>query len=481
MSKKEPLFELIHSLSFSEKGYFKKSCGSSERVYVKLFDLINNQASYSEVEILKAIRNESISKNFSVSKRYLYDSVLSALIQYQSQKNIESQLNNDIESIKILFNKGLHDQTEKLLNKAKEIARGHELFHHLLQLLAFEYSFNQFKMRNSEQLFKEEEEILARLQQVSNGNKWYLSVLSWVQKNDTAKSQQELDEISALFNNGLQQIDNTTFKGINTFHAANTIYNYSIGNMNEATNAKIQQLETYIANPKLREVNYKNFLLVYGNVLSLIYNNGDIEKFNEYYSRFFELKSTNSRQLILEKEIEFAHGVGLFKLSKDYEGGTRFLKKIEPELTSIEQKLSLIRVSDIQFNAAVMFFWIGDLRSSLKWLNKILDNEKIESRQFLHCYAKIFELVIHLELGNTQLLLSLSKSVFRYLYQRNKVHDFENTILNYLKKFIKTEAVFQKTLFNELKADLNELAKDVIKSKAMDHFDYIKWLDEKTA
>ncbi|HLC82755.1 MAG TPA: hypothetical protein VJI69_02925, partial [Bacteroidia bacterium] len=348
MSKKEPLFELIHSLSVPEKGYFKKNCGPADQVYVKIFDLINKQTSYNEKEVLKAIRNESVSKNFSVSKRYLYDSILSVLIRYQSQKNIESQLNIDIESIKILFNKGLYDQTEKLLSRAKEVARSYELFHHLLQLLAFEYSFNQFKMRDSERLFKEEEEILEQLQQVSTGNKWYLKVLAWVQKNDKAKSQQEINEITTLFSSNLSKIDDKTFKGINTFHAANTIYNYSIGNMNEATNAKIRQLETYITNPKLREVNYKNFLLVYGNVLSLIYNNGDQEKFKEYYSKFFELKSSHTNQVILEKEIEFAHGVGLFKLNKDYKGGTAFLKKIEPELKTLEHKLSLIRVSDIQ-------------------------------------------------------------------------------------------------------------------------------------
>src|SRR3989344_4962187 len=123
MSKKEPLFELIHSLSVPEKGYFKKNCGPGDQVYVKMFDLINKQTNYNEKEILKAIRNESVSKNFSVSKRYLYDSILSVLIRYQSQKNIESQLNIDIESIKILFNKGLYDQTEKLLSRAKEVAR----------------------------------------------------------------------------------------------------------------------------------------------------------------------------------------------------------------------------------------------------------------------------------------------------------------------------------------------------------------------
>ena len=127
-----------------------------------------------------------------------------------------------------------------------------------------------------------------------------------------------------------------------------------------------------------------------------------------------------------------------------------------------------------------MFFWTGDLRSSLKWLNKILRNEKVESRQYLYCYAKIFELVIHIELGNTQLLLSLSKSTFRYLYQRNKVHDFENIILTYLKKFIKSGSFHQTTLFNDLKMELNELATDPIRSKAMDHFDYINWLEEKT-
>ncbi|HEY1040601.1 MAG TPA: hypothetical protein VGF30_14405, partial [Bacteroidia bacterium] len=135
---------MIHSLSASEKGYFKKNSPASDNIYVKLFDLINGQENYDENKLLKAIKNESASKNFSVTKRYLYDAILASLVSYQSQKNVESQLNNEIESIRILYNKGLYDQCEKMLHKSKETARSFELYHHLLQLLAFEYSFNQF-------------------------------------------------------------------------------------------------------------------------------------------------------------------------------------------------------------------------------------------------------------------------------------------------------------------------------------------------
>jgi len=476
----DPLYELINSLSISEKGYFKKSVPKNS-IYVKLFDILNTQKTYNEKEISKLFKSNSESKNIAVVKNYLYESILASLQNYHKEKTIEWQLNAATEQLKILYDKGLYNQCKLLLEKSKKLAYEYELYIYLLPLIAFEFAYNQFKLIDSTQLFEEEKQVLNLLNEISTRNAWYSKVLAWVQQNDKAKNEVELNELSSLYQKPKGVFTSKEpFKAINSAYGTDTLYYYAIGNPDKATEAKLNQLTTYLGNDLMRNLNYKNFLLVYANVLSLLYNSKQTELFQKYYSKLPEYFQKNSSFPYLEKEIIFAHGLSVFKLNNDWLGGKVFSDSIEQELDKTEGKLSLIRLSDIQFNAAVCCFWANDFRSSVKWLNKILNNPKIENRLYLHCYSKILQLILHTELNNVDLLKSLSTSTYKYLYKKNKIYEFEEIILKHLKFFLKTKSeIERKKSYQNLYYDLQIISQDKIKSQAMDHFDYLKWLEKK--
>lgn len=480
MNDKDSLYELVNSLSISEKGYFKKSVPKNS-VYVKLFDILNKQKTYNEKEIINLFKSNSESKNIAVVKNYLYDSILTSLRNYHQEKNVEWQLSGATEQLKLLYDKGLYNQCEVLLDKTKKLAYEHELYIYLLPLFSFEYVYNQFKLIDSTGLFEEEKKVLSLLNEMSTRNAWYSKVLSWVQKNDKAKNEEEFQEISALYAQTKGQFtSNEPFKALNSSYGTATLYYYAIGDPDKATNAKINQLNTYLDNDLMRNLNYKNFLLVYANVLSLLYNSKQISLFQEYYTKLPLYLQKNSTFPYLEKEIVFAHGLSLYKLKNDWLGGKKFIESLEEELDGIQSKFSLIRLSDIQFNAAVCCFWDKDLRASIKWLNKIFANPKIENRLYLYCYSRIIQLIIHTELNNVDLLKSLSTSTYKYLYKKNKMYEFEEVILKHLKFFLKTKSELErKKMYQDLSNDLLPLSHDKIKAQAMEHFDYLKWLEAK--
>jgi hypothetical protein len=482
MEENDPLLELIGSMSVAEKGYFKKKALKEDAVYLRLFDELKKLKKPASSQLKPTFEKVLKGKNVSVAKNYLFEAIVDSLVDYQAARNVESRLNRLIESVRVLYAKGLYTSCEKLLQKGKELAKDQQLYPQLLQLYAFEYTYNQFRLYDLAPLYAEERKTLDTLMKQSRNNEWYTNLMMWLQKNDKVKSEKERAEIDRLYeaSRGFDKEEHISFRGLNTIHAADTIYQYAIGNPAEALNAKIRQLENYLSNGPMRESNYRTFLLVYANALSLLYNSKETERFTDLYNRFREYVMPNSSHALLEKEIEFAHGLGLFKLRNDPAGGLVFVKQIAPELEIIGNKLSLIRFTDICFNAAMIAFRQQEFRYSLYWLNKILNNGRIESRQYVYCYARIFELIVHLELGNTQLLQSLSTSTFRYLYKRNKVHDFETVILAYLKKFIRnTSDSERKILFGNLKSELEGISKDPVKASAMEHFDYIGWLKEK--
>lgn len=123
---KEALFELIKSLSKSEKRYFKllssRHTIGDENNYVKLFDFIDKQTAYDEDAIFIEFKDEAFLHRFSITKKRLYDHVLSALDAFHATNSVDAQLFKMLHSADILFNKSLYDQCARVLRSAEKLA-----------------------------------------------------------------------------------------------------------------------------------------------------------------------------------------------------------------------------------------------------------------------------------------------------------------------------------------------------------------------
>jgi hypothetical protein len=98
----------------------------------------------------------------------------------------------------------------------------------------------------------------------------------------------------------------------------------------------------------------------------------------------------------------------------------------------------------------------------------------------MHCYSRILQLILHYEMDNTELVNSLLRSTYRYLSKRKRIYEFEEVMLGSMKKIIQTGGGEKtKEIFTDLKTELEKIKSDPYKKHAMDHFDYISWLDEK--
>ena len=90
---KEGLFELIKSLSKSEKRYFKlissRHTIGDENNYVRLFDFIDKQDVYNEKQLFIEFNGEAFLHRFSITKKRLYNHVLNALYEFYSSSSID--------------------------------------------------------------------------------------------------------------------------------------------------------------------------------------------------------------------------------------------------------------------------------------------------------------------------------------------------------------------------------------------------------
>ncbi|MBA3972141.1 MAG: hypothetical protein H0X46_08355, partial [Bacteroidetes bacterium] len=111
------LFQLIKSLSKSEKRYFsiyasRHTLGEKNN-YVILFSAIDKQTEYDEGAILNQFKKEPFINKFSITKARLYDVILDSMSAFHSSSSIDAQLKRDLHCAEILYKKTLYEQCAK--------------------------------------------------------------------------------------------------------------------------------------------------------------------------------------------------------------------------------------------------------------------------------------------------------------------------------------------------------------------------------
>lgn len=124
ITKKDALFQLIKSLSKSEKRQFKLYAGrlgvNEEKNFMALFEVLDKLEEPDEQVILKKTKIKK--QQLSNAKAHLYKQILVSLRLNPLQQNIKVQIREQLDYATILFNKGLHRQSLKILDKAKALA-----------------------------------------------------------------------------------------------------------------------------------------------------------------------------------------------------------------------------------------------------------------------------------------------------------------------------------------------------------------------
>jgi hypothetical protein len=134
---------------------------------------------------------------------------------------------------------------------------------------------------------------------------------------------------------------------------------------------------------------------------------------------------------------------------------------------------------------ANVLFGAERYRDALRQINHVLNDNESNLRQDIYSFSKLFNLVVHYELGNFDLLDYLIKSTERFYLKRKKTaevgYEFEVTFIRSFKKLIKISRSFTKSkaIFASMREELQTLMRDQNEKVALEYFDYITWIDAK--
>lgn len=205
------VFQLIRSLQKSEKRnfklYIKRNSSNQDLKTVELFDAIDHLDEYDETVLLKKV--SSIKRQqLSNAKAHLYKQILASLRVLKSTESIDMQLHEQLDYAKILYNKGLHLQSLKILEKAKDLAKAHNQDSLLMQVISMEKKIESLHITRSiqnraETLAEEALDVNIRRRMITRLSNLALKLYSWYVQNGHARDKDDQKHIDKFFQDNL--------------------------------------------------------------------------------------------------------------------------------------------------------------------------------------------------------------------------------------------------------------------------------------
>lgn len=489
MKVTDDLFQLIKSLDQSEKRYFKVFAtmhikGAESNKYVTLFDAIEKQDEYDEAAIRKEFKNEKFLNQLHVAKNYLYNNILKSLRLYHSDKSKLNELIDILRDVQILYDKSLYKQCRKLLDKAKKIAYTYEKHAQILAVLDWEKTLARtlsYTSSSEKELMQFYEEHNDAIDKLSNINEyWKLSMNSYFlrKKQGEIRDKEELKKFNEIIKHPLLQSEDKA-----TSFLSKTFY-LNIRALYYFTNKDYKNLLTHTVN--LVDLLEKNPLLMKeDNYIASLYNlllvQIQLKKYDDALKTVKKLRGMETKSPTMQARIfvtSYDTELNLYLKTGEFEKGIPLVKEIEEGLETFREKINKESEVLFAYNIAYLYFGLAEYENSLKKINQIINDKELKIREDIQCFARILNLLIHYELNNYDLIEYIMKSTRRYLSNKNKLHQFELTVLSYIRKLINAQTKEDKSyIFNEWKYDLKTLSKDFLEINAFEYFDFISWIE----
>ena len=204
------LFQLIKSLTGSEKRYFKlfvHNKDGKENKYLQLFEAIEGQEGFDETALKDLIYDgEPIqSRKYSELKAYLYDLILKSLQNYDEKTSVDFRLKSWLQSVRVLYKRALFNDAKDLVQKTRKLAQKYEDYRTLLAALQWEkqiaYAQTDITYLDAEikRIQAEETEYLNRLQSISYCRNAFLELLIALRKDPSRRRADQQAKIEKLF------------------------------------------------------------------------------------------------------------------------------------------------------------------------------------------------------------------------------------------------------------------------------------------
>lgn len=488
---KDNLFDLVKSLSKSEKRQFKLYVGrlgvNEEAKFMMLFSILEKLKVYNEQEILK---NGAIKKSqLSNLKAHLYKQILISLRLNPSHQNVRIQLREQLDFATILYHKGLYNQSLKILDKAKAQALIHEeknLAYEIIELekvIESQYITRSISNRADELTIEAKD--VSRLNVIASKlSNLSLQLYGIFLKKGYVKNDEEYKVITKYFNDRMPDFDMETlgFREKLWLYKAYLWYSFLIQDFRSCYRYALRWVELFYAHPEMITLNPVFFLRGMQYLLEALFFIKDVKRFKETLQKMEETvlepsfpKSANIESLVFLHL--YSHKVNLHFMEGTFREGFPLVEEVLEGIDRHKGTIDEHHVMVFYYKIACLYFGGGENKKCIAYLQKIVDNKTLEMREDLLCFSRILNLVAHYEAGEDYHLDSLIKSTYKFLIKMEDLYQVQKEMIKFLRGLGDIYPHELKAEFEKLYHKLKEFEDDPYERRSFLYLDILSWLE----
>jgi hypothetical protein len=492
MKPSTELHDLIRSLTKSEKRFFKlhSSLQSGDKNYLRIFDAIDKQKVYDEEALKKQFAKETFIRHLPSEKNHLYKLILKALRAYHAESSVSGILKQEIKNIEILYHKALYVECNKLLHRAKRMAKEFERFYYWFELLSWEkmlleeaYESGEFT-KDLDALIEEEREVIEKLRNLAAYHILYSKINYVFRSGGYVRTEEEHAMVEEIGGHPLIKGKNTALS-----KRAATICYYTQGFCQWAKRDWRTSLEKFLRtqqimdeDPSIKADLPKRYIRTLHYIINAQIELNDLASARKNIKIMRSLAGSEGfTGQNLDMQIFVASNLSELRALDRSGDFSKALGMVDDIIAGIEGMGSRLHKEfelEFYFALAYVHFGAGELNKSLFWLNKVLNDNEPTLRQDIFTYARLFNLVVHYELGNFDLLEYIVRSTHRFLSKRHRALQVETLLIENIRKLARaTDPMVKKDLFATMRVQLKDLYRDPNEGLVQKYFDLEAWVD----
>lgn len=491
--RRESVYDLIKAMSKAEKRNFKlyasRQGHSREAKFIQLFDCIDGMECYDEERILSrcpSLKREQLPN----MKAHLYKQILRSLRLLGGQHSALLNLQEQVDFARLLFDKGLYCQSEKVLAKAAVMAA--ELEQHAVSILIAELGRQVYECKVSGEMTHlsttANREIMDTCSQLETANELSnlaIRLYSLHLQLGYARSQKDLDLLNSYFKPRLDSYAGRSLSFSERFYyyQAKAWYHYVRHNFAYAYRYSRAWIDMFEEKPSMKEVMYDSYLHGYAQFLEgayLMRRYGLFVKALESFER--ESSSTgvlNCNATMISQQVLFTARINKCILEGAFKEGLWLARSADGFLKRYGKYLSLYDRMSLDYKIALLYFGDGNYSRCMDHLAGIIAVKDPQVRRDLQCYARMLNIVACYESGVDANLDYQIRSVFSFILKMRDMTDMKRELFAFFRKLGSTASLELKKEFRVLYDCLAPYENHPYERRTFYYLDLISWLKSK--
>ncbi|WP_246269456.1 hypothetical protein [Chitinophaga oryzae] len=459
-------------------------------MFIQLFNTLDKMKDYDEEQILKKVPDLK-KQQLSNVKAHLYKHLLSSLRQLYKQKDPLIDLREQLDHARVLYNKGLYNQSLKILAKAKTMALEQEEVMLSYEIVEFEKLIESRHITRSlenraEALSAESRQIEHQLTHISRLSTLSLRMYGLYLKLGHARNERDADMVKSFFEGQLPQRDASqmSFYEKIYLYQASCWYYYILQDFVMYYRYTQKWVDLFKQYPTLQQTDMDLYIKAQHNLLTAHFYTSNFEKFKSALCDLETFIRANEESFHENTRTSafvylYTAKINRYFLEGTFSQGLAMVPELESEISNHTLKIDQHRVLVFYYKIACLYFGSGDNSKAIFYLNKIINLKIGNLRADIQCFARILHLIAHYELENYSLVEYLIKSVYHFISKHKDLGLVMEAIMKFLRRYIYANPKELRSAFVDLKDRLEQISEDPYERRSFLYLDIISWLESK--